>query len=216
MISKHPIDSITYSTRRLEALTDGVFAIAMTLLILDLKVSAIGRASTSDQLWHGINNLSVPIVSIVISFLMLASLWATHTRQFEYIKRADRRLIMINNLRLLTVVFLPLTTSITATYSNLVLGEMLLPINFLVITAVGYWQWRYAINSDPKLYDTELTDSNKKYFDLRNKLIIAIACGVVILSAFVGEWAFLLFLIMFLFSRHFAKLLQLPDDVTVE
>lgn len=142
---------------------------------------------------------------------MLGSLWAVHTRQFEYIKRTDRRLIMINNIRLLAVVFLPLTTSVTGAYSNLALGNMLLPINFLLITITSYWQWRHAIETKPKLYDIELTDAYKKYFDFRNKMIIVTACGVVVLSAFIGEWAFLLFLVSFVFTRHLTKILQVPD-----
>ena len=184
----------------------------MTLLILDLNVSAIGRAINSDQLWHGLYDLRSSIVSFAISFLMLGSLWAVHTRQFEYIKRSNRHLIMINNIRLLAVVLLPLTTSIAGAYSNLVLGNILLPINFLIIILISTWQWQYAVNSKPKLYDFELTEPNKRYFKLRNNLVIATSVGVVILSLFIGEWAFALFILPPIITRRMAKILDIPDS----
>lgn len=184
----------TYSTRRLEALTDGVFAIAMTLLVLDLKVEDLGAAATNDQLWQALLSMQDSLTSFIISFLLLGSMWAVHMRQFEFIKRADRHLTMINTLRLLTVVLIPLTTSIAGNYSDLVLGRVLFPINFFALALVSYWQWDYAVSKSSKFAEG-LSLDDKAYLAARNKAILIISFAVVFLAAAIGEPAFLLFLL---------------------
>lgn len=189
-----------FSTRRLEALTDGVFAIAMTLLVLDLKVDSLGHATSSGELWHSIASHEGSIVAFVVSFLLLGSMWAVHMRQFEFIKRADRHLTMINTLRLLAVVFIPLTTSIAGDYSDEVLGRVLFPLNFFILAAVSSWQWRYAVRDDRHFYDT-LTKTDIAYLARRNTAILITAGLVTLLAIAVGEWAFLLFLLAPYFGR---------------
>lgn len=64
-----------YSTRRIEALSDGVFSIAMTLLVLDLSVASLGDITTNQQLLSALNSeLSTNFVSFIISFLLLGSM----------------------------------------------------------------------------------------------------------------------------------------------
>lgn len=185
-------DILTFSTRRIEALTDGVFAIAMTILVLDLKVSVLGQVTSSRQLWEHLINNQASFLSFIISFLLLGSIWAVHMRQFEYIVRADRRFVMINNIRLLFVVLVPLTTSIAGAYSETVLGRILLPLNFFAITLVSSWQWNYAV-SDTNKFDEHISPQDKRYFHARNKIIVLMAAVVVIASVFLGEAAFILF-----------------------
>ncbi len=182
----------TFSTRRMEALTDGVFAIAMTLLILDIKVSDFGNIVTNTDLLNALVNESGSLISFVVSFLMLGSMWAVHTRQFEYITRTDRRLTMINTLRLLAVVFLPLTTSIAGAYADIMLGRVLLPLNFFVIIALGYWQWQHAVKNKTVLAP-DISEQIASYATRRNLIISIIALAATILSLLIGQFAFLLF-----------------------
>ena len=184
-----------YSTRRVEALSDGVFSIAMTLLVLDLSVSSIGDITTNQQLLSALNSeLSTNFVSFIISFLLLGSMWAVHARQFDSIKYADRHLMTINNIRLLAVVLIPFTTSLAGRYPEIALATVLFPINFMILTIISSWQWNYA-TSKPELYDKkELPEKTIKYLKIRNKIFASIAFIVVILSLFIGSWAFLLFI----------------------
>lgn len=183
-----------YSTRRLEALSDGVFAIAMTLLVLDLDPRQLGHDLTSSALWQALLSAQDSIVSFAVSFLLLGSMWAVHMRQFEYIKKANRHLTMINTLRLLAVVIVPLTTSIAGRYSDLVLGRIMLPLNFLALVALSYWQWNYATNGKLKMQEG-LTPTMKRTADIRNRATAILAFLIVIVSAWAGEIAFLLLLL---------------------
>lgn len=192
MAEKTEQDIFAFSTRRIEALTDGMFAIAMTLLVLDLKVD-FGHLGSTAALWDQLYAIRDKFVTFVVSFMLLSSMWAVHTRQFEFIKKTDRHLTLINNLRLLAVVFIPLTTSLAGNYNHLALGRILLPINFFAISALSRWEWNYAV--DPKHgLSAGLPSADVQYFSLRNRAILIMALAVVVVSAFIGDIAFLLFL----------------------
>lgn len=184
--------NLLFSTRRLEALTDGVFAIAMTILVLDLKVTDLGPATTNGQLWSALQEMQVNIISFVVSFLLLGSMWAVHARQFEFITKADRHLVMINTLRLLVVVCIPFTTSLSAEYPDLLLGRVIFPLSFLLLTIVSYWQWDYATRKAKGLHDVSRI-AEAQEGRRRNIGVMITAALVTLLSVFIGTWAFLLF-----------------------
>lgn len=96
------------STTRLEAFSDGVFAIAITLLVLDLAVRPPG--SPLDQVLHAWPSY----VAYVVSFLTIGAAWLGHNEMTERLVRADKVLLRINLLLLLVVVFLPFPTRLVA------------------------------------------------------------------------------------------------------
>lgn len=194
MANRNLVDTQTFSTRRLEALTDGVFAIAMTLLVLDLNVPQIVGKATNAELWQALKGMETNLVNFVVSFLLLGSMWAVHVRQFEHITLADRRFTMINTLRLLVVVFIPFTTSLAGTYPELLLPRIIFPLNFLILTIISWWQWSYATSADRK-FQSDLTDAEVKRGKQRNLIFVLTSALVVVLSVFIGTWAFLLFAI---------------------
>lgn len=184
----------TFSTIRMEALTDGVFAIAMTLLILDVKVENFGVITSSAQLANVLYANATTLISFVVSFLLLGGMWAVHMRQFEYINKSDRRLTLINTWRLLIVVFMPLTTSIGSTYPDIELARVLLPLNFLLLTMVSTVEWRYAVS---KKYLAGYVSQRMRHDAMRRNIDILItAFTVTVLSLFIGLSAFIVFAIL--------------------
>jgi len=87
---------------RVETLTDGVFAIAMTVLVLGLELPS-GAGSLGDRLWV----LWPKLASYVLSFVMLGVLWIGHHYQLNHVRRTNRPLIWLNLLFLLAITFLP-------------------------------------------------------------------------------------------------------------
>lgn len=183
----------TLSTRRLEAFTDGVFAIAATLLVLNLSVDAIGNVNSNAELWHALLKQGPAVLSFVISFLLLGLLWSLHVRQFEYIVAVDSIMIWLNIIRLLGVVFVPFATSLNSEYSDYLIGQMVLPVTFLFVILFGTCQWFYATKPARQL----LQPHTGPVFVSANRIggIIAVITGIVVvaLSVFVGSYAFLLF-----------------------
>ncbi len=112
---------------RLEALTDGIFATVMTVLVLSLSVPVIANNITGSKLSSevvvGIEALWPNILGYVLSFLLLAVLWISHHSVFHYVTRVDRALLWLNTLFLLTIGFLPFSTALIGRYP-----EVLLPV----------------------------------------------------------------------------------------
>ncbi|MDX6512619.1 MAG: potassium channel family protein [Gaiellaceae bacterium] len=97
-------------TGRLEAFSDGVFAIAITLLILEIRVPANSGARLGDDLLH----IWPSYFAYVTSFLTIGIMWINHHALFQRIGRVDRMLLLINTLFLMLVAFVPFPTRLVA------------------------------------------------------------------------------------------------------
>jgi uncharacterized membrane protein len=100
-------------TARIEAFSDGVIAIAITLLVLDVKVPPHDQVS---DLWRSLGELWPNYVGFALSFVIIGIIWANHHDMFGLIGRVDRTLVLINLLFLLCVGFLPFPTALLAEY----------------------------------------------------------------------------------------------------
>src|SRR5215467_5250067 len=109
------------STNRLEAFSDGVFAIAITLLVLDIHVPEPGSGSLGHELlaqWPS-------YAAYVISFITIGIIWMNHHAAFSRLRAVDHSILIWNLLLLLSVGILPFTTSLMATYLKEGSGESL-------------------------------------------------------------------------------------------
>lgn len=177
-----------YSTRRVESLTDCVFSVAMTLLVLDLKIPYGTAIKDPQQLITYFNQQSAVFRNFVISFILLAVMWAIHLRQFEHIKKVDKHAIMVNSVRLFLVVLIPFTASVAGNYPDIILARELLAINFFFLSAVSLWQWYYmAHNPD---FSNELNPEDTRVGMWRNGTFTVVAALVCLLVIPFGEWAY--------------------------
>ncbi|WP_254662889.1 TMEM175 family protein [Haladaptatus sp. W1] len=108
----------TEETERLVTFSDGVFAIAITLLVLDISVPTVPAGEPASVLpalvfeqWH-------ELFGYVFSFLVIGSYWVLHRRVFVYIEKSDKRLVWLNLLFLLFVAFVPYATSLFTAYPD--------------------------------------------------------------------------------------------------
>jgi uncharacterized membrane protein len=104
----------TADTARLEAFSDGVFAIAITLLVLEIKVPSSIELMRVGGLWPALAQRWPNYVGYAMSFLIIGIMWANHHALFQYIRRVDRPLMLANLLLLMGVAFLPFPTAILA------------------------------------------------------------------------------------------------------
>src|ERR1041385_9184169 len=99
-------------TARLEAFSDGVYAIAITLLVLDLKVPMVQDGKLASALLH-----QWPMYfAFLISFAFIGIMWVNHHRLFNHIRRCDNRLLFLNLLLLLGVTVVPFPTALLAAH----------------------------------------------------------------------------------------------------
>jgi len=102
--------------------SDAVFAIAITLLVLDVRMPAIDSTVIRPALAHQLPGLMPNLFAFMLSFVVIGGYWVAHHRLFKFIDRADTRLVWLNLLVLFCVVLLPLPTQIVADYGDTTLG----------------------------------------------------------------------------------------------
>ncbi len=106
----------TKETGRIEAFSDGVFAVAITLLVLDIKVPVPALNGQHASLAKELIAEWPAYLAFVTSFLTILVMWINHHRVFGLIKRSDDRFLILNGLLLLSVTIVPFTTSLVAAY----------------------------------------------------------------------------------------------------
>lgn len=211
MIRRRAHPESTLSTRRLEAYTDGVFAIAATLLVLDLTSRTFGEITTDAALWAAIGALAEPVLTFVVSFLLLSLMWITHVSQFEYIARIDGVGAWINNIRLLFIVLVPFTSSLLTDYSDFLAGRLLLPVNFFLVILCSWVQWSWAMRSRETTMPG--VDAGAARAWSRGALsALIIAALVVVAAIWVGSIAFFLFVLDGPLTRLLGGGRMLPAD----
>jgi uncharacterized membrane protein len=108
--------SETNPNARLETFCDGVFAIALTLLIIDVKIPATSRITSTAALWQALINIVPSILAFVLSFGIILITWINHHNAFKLACKTSSAFIYANGLLLLSVVFIPFPTSLIGEY----------------------------------------------------------------------------------------------------
>ena len=106
----------TKETARLEAFSDGVFAIAITLLILEIKVPPADSIHSTGALWQRLFELWPSYFSFIYSFGAILIMWLNHHRAFSIIKKTSLPFMYANGFLLLTVTFIPFPTALLSQY----------------------------------------------------------------------------------------------------
>jgi uncharacterized membrane protein len=135
-------------TGRLEAFSDGVFAVAITLLVLNIKILPNDVLTTKGEFWPSLLGQLPAMIAFVTSFATIGIMWINHHRLFYYIKRTDTGLLLLNLLLLLVIVFIPYPTALVAQQYALnpeIHDAALLFSGTNVILAICFnLLWRYA------------------------------------------------------------------------
>src|SRR5262249_33350571 len=146
------------STQRTEALADGVFAIAMTLLVLELAVPVNTAIQTEAELWQLLVSLLPKFTAYFLSFMTLGIFWTAHATEYTFIIKSDRHLSWLSLFFLLCVTLVPFTTAFLSNYITFKLAVGLYWLNLLLLGASLYFHWRYAYRNDflaPELPDKQ-------------------------------------------------------------
>lgn len=133
-----------FSTSRLEAITDGVFAIAMTILVLGLDVPFLPKGASGQDVKEVLLGLSLPLFKYATSFLLLGAFWVMHVRQAHHVLRVDVPYLWLNMGSLLLVTLVPFSTSLVSDFPGMDVSEVFFHLNILGISSLLALQWLYA------------------------------------------------------------------------
>jgi uncharacterized membrane protein len=183
--TKNPFALILISSMnkaRLEALSDGIFAIVMTLLALEIRIPKLHEAVSSDELLRELAKMEPLFVSYFVSFAVLAMFWISHHAFYHLVVRTvNRPLALLNTAYLALIAFVTFSAHLLGTYSSTHLAAALYGGNLLLISLMDIMILRYALAS--KEVDTRKATSRAVR---RAKARMAMTTGSVLLGVAVS------------------------------
>ena len=148
-MSEHQVEPVEKETGRVEAFSDGVFAIAITLLILEIKVPH----EAGHELWRRLLDQWPSYFAFVTSFATIGIMWINHHRMFTLIHRVDPMLMILNGVLMLGMTFVPYPTAVVAEYlghDGSTAAAVFLAITYILIAIAFNLLWRYAASAQRK------------------------------------------------------------------
>jgi uncharacterized membrane protein len=156
---KHNESRIDFQLERLSFFSDGVFAIAITLLVIEIKVPVIEHPS-NDDLIHSLSHMGLRFLGFLISFAIVGHYWSVHHRIFGYVKKSPTTLVWINLAFLFSVVLLPFSSGFIGEYSSdlkLYVPYAIYVANICLTGFMNCWLWLYLSNPKKTLLTHEIS-----------------------------------------------------------
>ena len=188
-----------FNRDRLTALVDGIFTVAMTIMVVSLVVPETNDISNSlIDMWPALFNYA-------LSFFILGMFWVTHNKHYLNIEKTDEKYVWLNIIWLMFVVLVPFSTSLISTYSDVTAAEIFFHLNMLAIFALFYLQVKYVDDHrellgvkkvEPKLFERVLT---------LDKRLMLIALLGIILAFVIPDWSNTVYLLSPFVSPFFRK-----------
>jgi len=169
---------------RSEALSDGIFAIVMTLLILELHVPNLPSTAPNVEVTPALLALGPKFLSYLVAFVSLGVFWVGHHLMYHAIRRADRTLLWLNIVFFMFVSLLPFSTSVLNAFPRTLIAPLLFGANLALVGWLLFFQWIY-VSSQPGMLAAFVTAPYRASVKLR-MLAVPIATT---LTAFVCFWS---------------------------
>ena len=141
----------THDPARVMALSDGVFAIVITLLVLEIHVPEL---ATAKGLREALEEIRPSFVAFLISFVVVAIAWVGHRDLFAHVRRTDRPLVWLNILYMLPLCLLPFGASLLARYQRAEVALQIYGFMLLAIALTRAWMFWYGTGRPHLLYET--------------------------------------------------------------
>jgi uncharacterized membrane protein len=193
-----PMPTRLYNKHRIEALGDGIFAVAMTLLVIELKLPEHGTVHSNSELVNAVGQLLPKFIAWFISFFVLALFWLGHHRLFHYVRHVDGKLLALSLLQLGFVSLMPFASALSGEYGGAIFSQIFyavvmacLSMTSLLMCSYTYYHHELTLTPMPRMI----------YQGARIRtigLVIISIASVVIASyiPFAGNSAFMLMIVI--------------------
>ena len=197
----------TIEKSRLEALSDGIFAFAMTLLVLSLTVPEIPRDQASILLPAKIAGLLPEFMLFVIAFFVLSGYWVSHHRILGNIRYVDGMLVRINIFLLFSIVLIPFTTSLSGDYTDVLEAVLLFHVNLLASSLLLAGMTVYIAKKRDELVPGAAGRGGEgKARTVIIPLVILLAIGVSFLDPAGSMWCYALIPVLLIVSGPLGRI----------
>jgi len=171
---------------RLVFFSDAVYAIAITLLVIDLRLPAGAAELDSAALARTLWSMWPQLLSYVLSFLVIGSFWANHHRKFRYINRFDRRLVQINLLLLMVIAFIPFPTAVLGESGNAT-ATILYAATIVAASLLSALLWWHPVTHG--LVRDDLPPRDRRDGALRPLITAAVFGLSILIALYNADWA---------------------------
>jgi len=180
----------TFQLERLILFSDAVFAIAITLLVIELKLPDMPNP-TEASVANALVGIMPHFISFFISFMIIGIYWQAHHRMFYYVIHYDQRLIWLNLLFLFFIALMPFTSNVYGVYIMVKVAFALYVFNIFMLALFMFLMYRY-ISLPGKNLSHGLDDKRLvRYYQARS-LVAPVCFGIGVLIAFSSDapWAY--------------------------
>lgn len=190
------------TTGRITAFSDGVFSIAITLLVLNLRLPSIGLSPSA---LHGkVLGQWPSLLSYLLSFVIIGIYWVAHHNMFHYIKRSDRAFLWINILLLMCVAFIPFPAGLLGEYPGQTISLIIYASSLILTNLMLSLLWWYA-TSNHRLVDQDIDPHFVRIVNRRNltaPVVYLASIGLSFLSPLASLIIFFLFPLYYIIPSH--------------
>lgn len=175
-----------FQLERIIFFSDAVFAIAITILALELQVPAIDRGIATDaMLLKSLDELLPKFIGFLVSFFIIGLYWTIHHRMFGYVVRYDRKLIRLNLIFLLAIVLMPFSTAFYSEYiiELLRVPMLLYAVNIVFLGVMNIVLWVYLTNEKNQLTEG-VSKNDRTYFLFRATVVPVLFVTIAIVYFF--------------------------------
>ena len=167
-----------FQLERLILFSDAVFAIAITLLVIEIKIPEIHEDVTDKALVHSLGHLFPKFLGFLISFMLIGLYWTIHHRMFGFVTGYDKKLLVLILVFLFFIALMPFSTGFYSEYAGpeLFRKQLKIPMTFYVLNFCGvgftnYFMWRHVTNPKNKLAEPPIDPLDAKLSKLRSLVV---------------------------------------------
>jgi len=164
-----------FQLERMILFSDAVFAIAITLLVIEIKIPEIHENVSDNALLHSLGHLIPKFIGFLVTFMLIGIYWTIHHRMFGYVTGYTPKLLLLNLVFLFFVALMPFSTGFYSEYAGpeLMRQQLKVPMTFYVLNFCGvgfvnYIMWRYVTNPKNKVADPPIDQLTAKLAKLRS------------------------------------------------
>jgi uncharacterized membrane protein len=197
------IERESLGLERLVFFSDAVFAIAITILVLDIRLPAGEEAFTNAQLSAQLLGIWQKYLAYIISFLVIGSFWTSHHRKFRYIRRYDSNLLLLNLLLLMAIAFIPFPTSVISEYGNRT-ATIFYALTMIVSGLMSVALWWYATRHN-RLIDAQMDAGMRQQLFVSPLITIAVfllSIGIAFINENLARFSWLLIIPVSIYVRR--------------
>lgn len=167
-----------FQLERLILFSDAVFAIAITLLVIEIKIPDIHQDVSDQKLLTALGHLIPKFIGFLVSFMLIGLYWTVHHRMFGFVTSYDHRIRLMNLVFLFFVALMPFSTGFYSEYAGNELWKQQLKVpltfyvlNFCAVGFMNYFMWRYITNPKNKLAEPPVDPLVARLAKLRSILV---------------------------------------------